>query len=600
MKFKALFGLACFVILIVQFLYYPRWNKSETEATLSWDVSGYYMYLPAIFIYNDLKGCTFQNNILEKYKPTTDFQQAFKHKSGNYVMKYPIGQAMLYSPFFFIAHFWAQNSTDYLADGFSLPYQFSISMGSLLVAFIGLFFLTKILQNYFDKKVIAISIGLLLLGTNYLNYTAIDGAQTHNYLFTLYAVLIYSTIRFYKNPNRSKAAIIGFIVGVLALTRPTEIISSMIPMLWGVDVFNKHKINERYCFLRSHFPIVLLAMVICLSIGFIQLAYWKYVGDEWIIYSYQNQGFSWLRPHLYQGFFSYKAGWLIYTPMMVFSLIGFTFLSITHRHILGVCLFFFLFFVYLAFAWDIWWYGGSLGQRTMIQAYPMLLIPFSSFISWFTKLKSEKQLLISLIFSLFIFINLWWTHQAHGGGLFHAEQMTKEYYWKVLGNFDKNIEDLKLLDTDELFDGKRKNVRIIFESEMSNVQNNKCLTIEKSNGDIGHCLNANNQYSPLYDFELNVDFEWMRVGADFQIILKEWDIWKMTQFIVRLSNNGTEVKNRMIRVQRLLNDNEQNRIYFDIKNPKRPLTAAQISIWNADGNKEILIKNLTIELFDEE
>jgi hypothetical protein len=33
----------CFVLMIwTGFYFYPRWNQSKTESTISWDVSGYY------------------------------------------------------------------------------------------------------------------------------------------------------------------------------------------------------------------------------------------------------------------------------------------------------------------------------------------------------------------------------------------------------------------------------------------------------------------------------------------------------------------------------------------------------------------------------
>ncbi len=68
-----------FLVSITAFKFYPKWEKKGTEATLSWDASGYYMYLPAIFIYNDIKKCSFKDSILQKYQPTPDFQQAFLH-----------------------------------------------------------------------------------------------------------------------------------------------------------------------------------------------------------------------------------------------------------------------------------------------------------------------------------------------------------------------------------------------------------------------------------------------------------------------------------------------------------------------------------------
>ena len=109
--------ICCVVVTATAFFFYPRWNNTGTESTLSWDASGYYMYLPALFIYKDIKQCNFRDSILQKYHPTPDFQQAFKHeKSGNFVMKYASGQALVTLPFFIVGHLWASNSTIYPAD----------------------------------------------------------------------------------------------------------------------------------------------------------------------------------------------------------------------------------------------------------------------------------------------------------------------------------------------------------------------------------------------------------------------------------------------------------------------------------------------------
>ncbi len=89
------------MILYAGVAYYPKWKQGGSEATLSWDVLGYYMYLPAVFIYGDIKKCGFKDSILAKYQPTPDFQQAFVHSNGNYVMKYSSGQAVMMAPFFF-------------------------------------------------------------------------------------------------------------------------------------------------------------------------------------------------------------------------------------------------------------------------------------------------------------------------------------------------------------------------------------------------------------------------------------------------------------------------------------------------------------------
>ena len=103
---------------------------------------GFYLYLPATFIYKDLKQLKFKDEILKKYRPTGSFYQAFQHTNGNFVMKYPIGLAILFSPFFALASLIAWLS-GYPIDGFSFPYQLAISWGGLFMAFLGLWMSRK-------------------------------------------------------------------------------------------------------------------------------------------------------------------------------------------------------------------------------------------------------------------------------------------------------------------------------------------------------------------------------------------------------------------------------------------------------------------------
>ncbi len=329
-KFSVIaYYIAVLFIISVHFFYYPKWLQ---PGTISWDVSGYYMYLPALFVYHDITQFKFKDEITQKYQPSPDFQQAYPHSSGNYVLKYSCGQAIQYLPFFLLANTFA-SSLGYPKDGFSLPYQFAISFGSLVICFIGLWYLRKSLLLFFDEWLTGWGLLILVLGTNYLDYSAITGAMTHNFLFTLYAVLIYATIQFYKNPSFGNAAAIGICVGWAALTRPTELISMLIPLSWGI--YSLSSIKERFTFFKAHFAKLLLAVVITGLIGSIQIIYWKLVTGDFLVYSYQDQGFSWLRPHFRQGLFSYRAGWLTYTPMMLFACGFYSLIQISKKNCLA-------------------------------------------------------------------------------------------------------------------------------------------------------------------------------------------------------------------------------------------------------------------------
>ncbi|NDC41610.1 MAG: hypothetical protein EBZ77_08680, partial [Chitinophagia bacterium] len=150
------------------FMYYPRWRLGRTEATISYDVSGYYWYLPSLFIYHDLKGQSFKDSVLQHYAMTPEFLQGFKMPNGNYVMKYSSGMAVMYLPFFTIAHLLAK-PLGYPPDGFSPPYQLAIQIGGFLMAILGLFYLRRLLLLFFSDGVVAATLAVLVLGTNYLN-----------------------------------------------------------------------------------------------------------------------------------------------------------------------------------------------------------------------------------------------------------------------------------------------------------------------------------------------------------------------------------------------------------------------------------------------
>jgi len=74
-------------------------------------------------------------------------------------------------------------------------------MGSLFLVFLGLYYLRKILLTYFEELPVGLTLLGVTMGSNYLNYSAFDGAMTHNTLFAFYTLLIYHTISFHKDPN---------------------------------------------------------------------------------------------------------------------------------------------------------------------------------------------------------------------------------------------------------------------------------------------------------------------------------------------------------------------------------------------------------------
>jgi len=387
------------------------------------DVISYYSYLPATFIYKDLT----LNFIQDSGGYFSDKFWPLKTPDGRNVIKMSMGLSFLYAPFFVLGHITA-GLTDYPADGFSVPYKFFLTMSALFYLALGLFFLRKVLENYFSWKVVVITLITVVLGTNLYYYSAIESTMPHVYLFALFSAFIYMTIRWYEKPDMENSIIIGLLGGLITLIRPTDIILSVFFLLW--DVKSAKELKERFLFFVRN-PRFIIAMALTFAVVWIpQLAYWKFATGHWLYYSYNNEGFNFLHPHIIDGMFSYRKGWLLYTPVMLFAIAGVALSYRKMKEIFVPSLVFLMLNIYIITSWWCWWYGGSFGGRPFIDSYPILALSLAVFIKWTFSLKKTAKLISHIVITLLVLLNLFQTWQYYGGNI-HYDAMTKKAYWKI-------------------------------------------------------------------------------------------------------------------------------------------------------------------------
>ncbi len=582
------FLLACGLI-VFSLTYYPKYKQAGTEATISWDVSGYYWYLPAAFIYKDLKGLNFSDSIRNTYGCSPDNQQITFLPDGTKVLKYSCGMAVQYLPFFLMAHLVAK-PLGYLNDGFSLPYQLAIQLGALLMCLLGLWYLRKLLLEYFKDSTVAWVLFLLVMGTNYLNYASIDVGMTHSWLFTWYCLLLYQSYHFYKNPSLKRSAIIGFILGIMALSRPTEILAVLIPMLWGLNFIKVKAIKERLLFFRNHFTKYLLTFSVMFLVGSIQLLYWKYATGHWLVYSYGDQHFTWLHPHVINYIFSYRCGWLIYCPLMLLPYIGFLYLM-KKKELFWTLALFSIGYLWIVTAWDIYWYGG----RAMIQGYPVLMFPLAALIESVNTRRIAMLLFYPLVF-LFLYLNIWWTHGVHKGGIVYAADMSKAYYTKIVGRWHINEQDRKLLDVSDDFTGTKQDLDTLFTINFNQNQANAIIDNDSSHLLLKSDSSAFVSYTILPNKQ---KLNWIRASADIQCVRLNWDILRMTQFGMRFFNGERCIKENTILLDRLFYKNPTQRIYIDAHIKPDQYDSMQVFFRNTEqAQGSFFIRNLLVEGFN--
>lgn len=421
-------ALGILIFIIAQFYF------GFSELAISWDSFGYYLYLPYTFIYNDLSfsDLTHVQSIADHYESTdTLYQLTHVAANGNHVIKYPVGLAILMAPFFFIGHFLAY-ILGYPTDGFSAPYDIMISVGNLIYVIIGLIYLKKVLNHLFSAKIAIITLFAVVIGTNYLYMSTTGAGNSHIPLFTLHAIALYLTIQWHALPSVKNSLKFGVVVGLMIVTRPTEILFLLIPLFWEVKSL-KGFFEKYYLLITKRTMSLLVFSLVIILIGCIQLSYWKAVTGEWLFYSYDNagEGFDFSHPYLKEFLFSYRKGWFVYTPIMLLATIGLLF-TLMKSHKFGISILLFVGFnIWVLSSWSCWWYAGSYSQRSVVQSYPEMAIALGALLMFVWEYRWVKRAMLVLM-GLFILLNLFQSWQFDKR-IINSSRMSKEYYWTVFG-----------------------------------------------------------------------------------------------------------------------------------------------------------------------
>lgn len=489
---------------------------------LSWDVFGYYLYLPARFIYHDLslQDQGWLTTLIEKYEPTATLYQAGLLPNGNWVMKYTLGLAILYAPFYFIAHLIASLG-GFPIDGLSAPYQYTIAAGGILYAIAGLLIFRIVLKKFFDEKVTCIILFIIVFGTNYFQLTTFDGTLlSHNFLFTLYALLLWLTIRWHEKPHWISAAGIGLVCGLMTLIRPSEILCVLLPLLWNTGT--KSARREKLALIKQHGMQVLL-IVLCFFLALLpQILYWKSVTGSFLYYSYTNpgEGFEFLWPYTLKFLFSFRKGWIIYTPLMLFAIAGFVHLYRHKREIFPAIFLIFMLSIYIISSWSCWWYAGaSYSSRSLVPIYVLLSLPLGYLIKDLLQRKVSK-IIAGVVIVLLLVLNLFQTWQFEQD-ILPRDNITAAYYCAVFGKTTVSPDDKKFLMVERSTDGidRFTDTTGYLAVDLCNYtfEENSDSTQPVHSGRGSLHMNEAMQFSPGPDVAFrdltNGDHAWIRAGA---------------------------------------------------------------------------------------
>lgn len=417
-----------FLLVVLGHLLYSGGIKTSTDVIRS-DGKGYYDYLPAVFIYNDL-----QFGFRSMDFPNTEKNLAHSIPSKNgLVNKYTCGAAVLWSPFFGVTHLYLKSTAPQLATGYSEPYHQAIYIAALFYLLAGLVGLRLVMAffkvNYTTVFFLQVAV---LFATNLFAFSFIEASFTHVYSFALITFFVLTYLKFINSFRYKYIYLASFLLGLIVLVRPFNIICVVfLPFLsGGFSAFNTH-LNF---FLREKKKVVWTVLVFLLVVS-VQFIIWYVQSGRLLPWTYQEEGFDFSQPALWQTLFGFRKGLFIYTPVLLLAFSIFFVLIKKRDYQKLYSLLLALFLIHYAIAsWETWWYGFGFGLRPYIDFYIFFVIMAAMALPYLHSMVRNFKL---MLVGLFIFLNLIQTYQfTHY--ILHGAFMDFTSYKTIFLSTDKN------------------------------------------------------------------------------------------------------------------------------------------------------------------
>jgi hypothetical protein len=418
-------GIAIWIIILVvsgYLVHEKLWKKPEQ--VIKSDVMAYYLYLPAVFVHNDIS-LSFINRNPERFTNKVWF---IKSPTGQKVIQFTYGMSFMYFPFFIVAH-WVAPLFGYQADGYSAPYKLALLINCLFYLGWGLFFLKRVLLKYFSKLTTSVTLVAVALGTNLLYYAAYEAPMSHAYNFALIAGFIYLLINWLEKPVLWKSVCLGLVTGMIVLIRPTNVLVVILFLLWGI--FSWRSLTDRILFLLRSYRHILIMIFFAFLVWVPQFIYWKEISGSFLFFSYGERAhFFWAEPQIINILFSYRKGWFLYTPLMLIAVAGIPFLFRKHKGLVLPVALFTAINIYILSSWCFWWYGGSFGLRAFVDMYAFMAIPLAAITGWSFQKNLFTKIFLPVVLAVLISHNIFQIIQYRTGAI-HFVSMTKEAYWET-------------------------------------------------------------------------------------------------------------------------------------------------------------------------
>jgi hypothetical protein len=227
--------------------------------------------------------------------------------------QHSVGPALLWSPFFLLAHLWVRITGHASADGFGTPYVRAAAAGTLAVALAGSWLLARTLAARFGSPASVLAVATAVLASPVVYYLFVVPAMAHGLAFGVGAAVVWAFARVESRPSRGAWVLLGALIGLAALVRWQAVVYAVLVVPLAVGAWRRRRLRPVW---------VLLAGLAALAVLIPQLVAWKILFGSFLTIP-QGSGFLSLWPqhgldvlvHADHGLFSW-------TPVLLLGALG--------------------------------------------------------------------------------------------------------------------------------------------------------------------------------------------------------------------------------------------------------------------------------------
>lgn len=347
------------------------------------DGVGYYAYLRSPLIQHNLK---FEEDwrhanpsfVQARIGPDNEFRLDSYTSTGRIGNLFTIGPAMLWAPFFLIAH-GAVLLADWFganipADGFSFPYRVLVALGTTLYGFCGVLLSYLLASKYLDSSWALLATVGIWLGSSLPVYMYFNPFWSHAHSAFVVALFLWYWDRTRPNRTLGQWLLLGVISGLVVDVYFVNGVFLLLPLVEAIQDYLRHaRLKDGMAALRQFglnalylatFMIVILPTLITRKIIF---------GGMFRFGAYSEMAWQWHAPFWRSVLFSSDHGMISWTPLLGLALLGLFIPFAPAKRIQAYLALSALAFFYIISSYPYWDGTASYGNRFFISLTPVFI-----------------------------------------------------------------------------------------------------------------------------------------------------------------------------------------------------------------------------------